>query len=695
MSLSPMRFARPVAMVALAIAVSSCAPAGPHAPDSRRDDVVEILHGSEIADPYRWLEDSDSSETRAWIEDQQAFARQVLADAPPEAPLRARLEELYRADDASLPTVRGGSYFFARRPADRDVPLLYVRRSPNGDDEVLVDPYDIDANRSTAVDYAGVASDGLLAAFTVRRSADSDTEMRFIEVDTLTQRQDVLPPGRYSGVSIESDRTGVFYNRVTADGPRIFHHVFGTPTDADRVVFGRGYGNETIIESSLSSNGRYLLIRVSHGETGRDELHFRDTWAGTQVHPIVNDIDATFEGHIGGDTLFVLTDWEAPNRRVFAANLRRPSPDSWTEIIPEQTTPIESLATVGGRLLLHRLDNVRSRLTVHEPDGFPVRGAPLPENGALVGIGGGTWESDEVFYEVSSLAQPPTVYRYRVSDGNERVWAEAAASVEGSSVEVEQVVYTSADGTSVPMFVAHRSGLQIDGTHPAVLTGFGGFGVSVLAAFDPLAAAWMEQGGVWAIPSLRGGGELGAAWHRAGSRENKQNTFDDFIGAAEWLISHEYTSADRLAIRGQFNGGLLVGAALTQRPDLFAAVVCRDPVLDMLRYQLFPPDGRWVSEYGSATQADIFEYLADYSPYHRVAGGGRYPSVMLVVTGAESSPAPLHARKMTAALQAATTSSNPVVLLADNQAAGSGSRSADHTVAALVAELRFMLWRTR
>jgi len=690
------RWLRWSSAIALACLLCACRPAGLQPPDSRRGDTVETLHGVEIADPYRWLEDPQSAETRSWIERQGQYTRRVLEQAPPADTIRARLEELYRIDDVSVPIVRRGRYFSARRNADQDLAMLYVRRSHDGADELLIDPHEVSPDGSLSVAYAGVSADGTLAAYRVRRGGEDETEIRFIDVDSGEHLDDVLGRGRYFNVSIDSDRSGVFYDRQTPDGPRVFRHLFGEETYADRMVFGRGYTPDKIIVSELSSNGRYLLVTVHHGAAAtRTELHFRDIWTGNQVHPLVTDVEATFAGHIAGDTLFVLTDWEAPNRRLFAANLRQPSIDSWTEIIPEGDTPIESFAAVGGRLVLQRLDNVQPRLVVHEPDGFPVRDIPLPEIGAVEGVAGGTWEDDEVFYAFSSIARPPTVFRYRVSDGMQEAWSEIDAPVDAASFEVSRVTYSSADGTSIPMFVAHRRGLQPDGSHPALLTGYGGFNVSVLPGFDRMAVVWMESGGVWAIPGLRGGGEFGETWHRAGMLENKQNVFDDFIGAAEWLVANNYTRPDKLAIMGASNGGLLVGAALTQRPELFAAVVCAYPLLDMLRYQQFFVAGYWVPEYGSSANPLQFEYLAGYSPYHRVVAGARYPAVMLVSGDSDTRVAPLHARKMTALLQAQTGSAGPVVLLYDAEAGHSGGRPVGDTIEELTAELRFLLWQTR
>ena len=680
--------------LALMLAMAGCRESGPELPETRRDNVAEVLHGVAFTDPYRWLENQQAPETRAWIETQNAYAERILDLAPPADDVRARLEALYRVDAVSAPTGRGGRYFSAQRRADQELTVLYVRRSPDGDDEILVDPHEMSADGSLSVGFAAISADGTRVAYSVRDGGEDEVEIRFLDVDTGEELADVLERARYFNVSIGADLSGVYYDRLTVDGPRVLHHVFGEDPSADRIVFGRGYGPEKIIFSELSSNGRYLLVSVGHGAAAvKNELYFRDLWTGDQVHPIVNDIEATFEAHIAGDTLFVLTNWEAPNRRVFAANLRQPTPDSWTEVIPEGDDAIQGIVAAGGRLLVERLENVQPRVTVYEPDGFPVRDIPLPEIGAFGGVSGGRWESDELFYTFSSLARPQTVYRYRVSDGAQETWAELDAPVDPADFEIARVIYASRDGTEIPMLIAHRKGLQRSGDNPTLLTGYGGFNASVLPGFNRMAVVWMEQDGVWAIPSLRGGGEFGEAWHRAGMLENKQNVFDDFIRAAEWLIANDYTRPQRLAIMGESNGGLLVGAALTQRPELFAAVLCTYPLLDMLRYHRFLVAGYWVPEYGSSEDPVQFEYLAGYSPYHRVVSGTPYPAVMLTTGDGDTRVAPLHARKMTALLQAETGSANPVILMYDTKAGHSGGRPVDAVIDELTAELRFLLWQ--
>ena len=685
------------ALVAVAAGTAACNLGAPRPPDSRREDLVETIHGVDIADPYRWLEDQQAPEVREWIDEQDAYTDRIIGSMPGGGAITARLTELMKVDSIGVPTVRNGRYFFEKRSAQQDLTVLYTRGA-RGEDEVLVDPNAAAVESPMSVEFADISQDGKLVAYTLRRGGEDEVEVRFLDVESGEERDDALERGRYFNLSLTNDGRGVFYDTFTAEGPRVFYRELGTE-DADvQLVFGRGYGPDKIIVSSLSDNGRYLLITVLHGAGAtRTELYFRDLWAGSQVHPIVNDVDAVFSGTIAADTLYVHTNWDAPRGRIFAADLRYPAPDTWTEIVPESDAVLQGIDPVGGRLFVRSLENVQPRVRILDPSGEEVgeigfpRFAVLntdPATGAFVR---GGWTSDEAFFATSSLLQPLTIFRYRVSTREREVWARVTVPIEQNDFEVGWVSYDSEDGTTIPMFVAHRADLDLDGARPTLLTGYGGFDLNMLPGFNPVAALWIESGGVFAMPSLRGGGEFGEEWHRAGMLENKQTVFDDFIAAAEWLIDNGYTRPDKLAIRGGSNGGLLVGAAMTQRPELFGAVICTYPLLDMLRYHQFLVAPFWVPEYGSSQDPAQFEYLAAYSPYHRVRDGDRYPAVLLVTGDADTRVAPLHARKMTALLQAKTGSDNPILLMYDTEAGHSGGRPLSATIAELAAQMRFAL----
>jgi prolyl oligopeptidase len=406
----------------------------------------------------------------------------------------------------------------------------------------------------------------------------------------------------------------------------------------------------------------------------------------------VDDLPANFEGDVEAGHLYLRTNWQAPNSRIVDIDLASPGRDHWRTIVPEGPSAIESFSLAGGKLFVRYLDNVSTRIGVFDPTGKLVREIKFPALGTAGGMTG-RWSSDEAFYTFASFAQPTTIYRYNTSTGNQEEWARINVPIATDQIEVKQVWYQSKDKTRIPMFLVYKKGLKLDSNRPTYLTGYGGFNLSLTPSFSALAAYWAENGGVFAQPGLRGGGEFGEKWHRAGMLENKQNVFDDFIGAAEWLISNHYTRSSRLAIGGGSNGGLLVGAALTQRPDLFQAVVCSFPLLDMVRYQNFLVARFWVPEYGSSEDAKQFPYILKYSPYHNVKKGVKYPAVLLISGDSDTRVAPLHARKMAALLQASTGSDRPILLHYDTKAGHSGGLPVTKQIDNLTDELSFLFWQ--
>ena len=558
---------------------------------------------------------------------------------------------------------------------------------------MLLDPHGLSADHSVSVNFEDVSLDGRVVAYGVRNGGQDEVEIRFMDVDTRGELKDALPRGRYEGVAVAADRSAVYYSRQTDQGPRVFRHVMGTDVARDEEIFGKGYGPEKYIDIGLSADGRWLKMEAEHGSAGlKVDVYVRDLRKNTPVVTIVNDVDASFTGAIGGDRLYLLTNWKAPKFRIMAVDLGDPRREQWKEVVPEGASVISDMTLTGGQLLLNRLQDVRTRLSLHDADGKLSREVALPGIGA-VGSVSGDWSQDEAFFAFSSLAQPPTIYRYRVGAGERDVWARLEVPIRSEDVEVEQVWYASKDGTRVPMFVAHRKGIPLDGNNPTLLTGYGGFNISMRPFFSSRAAFWIENGGVFALPNLRGGGEFGEAWHLAGMLDKKQNVFDDFLAAADWLITRKYTSPSRLAISGGSNGGLLVGAALTQRPELFRAVVCSYPLLDMLRYHRFLVARYWVPEYGSAEDAAQFPVLRAYSPYHHVKAGERYPAVLFITGDGDTRVAPLHARKMAALLQASNASDRPVLLHYDTKAGHSGGLPASKVIEDLTNEMLFLFWQ--
>ncbi len=669
-------------------------PAGP--PETKRVPVTEALHGVEVVDPYRWLEDQQAPETRAWIEAQNEYTESLLGQLPGREELRKRLTELMRIDTLGTPRVRHGRYFFFKRQADQDLSVLYLREGLEGEDQVLIDPHPMSPDHTTSVTLVDVSEDGRLLAYGIREGGMDEIRVRFMDVDSRQDLSDELPRARYflfGGGFFTPDKQGLYYTRHTEEGPRVYFHRMGTDPAEDKLLFGEGYDKSKIILARLSEDGRYLLIHVLHGSAAaKTEIYYQDREAGGPIRPLVNDIEARFFGDVGGDTLFMQTNWQAPNNRVLAVDLKNPARENWREVIPESEAVIRGTSLAGGKIFVNYLRNVRSFVQVFEPDGAYVRDIEFPSLGTVTGVSG-RWDSNEAFYTFSSFPIPSTIFRYQVSTGQQQVWARPDIPVDSEQFTVRQVWYESKDKTLVPMFLVHKKGIRLDGSNPTYLTGYGGFNLSLTPFFSSTAVVWAEHGGVFAVANLRGGGEFGEEWHRAGMGEKKQNVFDDFFAAAEWLIQNGYTRAERLAIAGGSNGGLLVGAAMTQRPDLFGAVVCRYPLLDMLRYQKFLVARFWVPEYGSAEDPEQFRTLLEYSPYHNVKRGTEYPAVLFITGDSDTRVAPLHARKMAALVQWASGSDKPVILKYDTKSGHSGGRPVSQQIEDSTDTLLFLFWQ--
>ena len=645
-------------------------------PASRKDDVVDQLHGVSIADPYRWLENQQSPETRAWIDAQDKCTAAVLSAVAGRAEIAKRLSELMRVDVFRLPQERAGTYFFAKRRADQELFVTYRRKGLNGSDEVLIDPHPLSPDHSTSAALEDISRDGKLAAYAIRKGGQDEVTIHFIDTQTGKDLPDQLPLGNYFSVAVEPSNRGVYYALQAAQGSRVFYHLMGTPAGTDEEVFGKGYGRDKILVNQISEDGRDLLIHVVYGSgSTRSEMYFKDLQTGSPVRPIVNDLDSLFIGEVQDGQVYIHSNWNAPKWRVFRADLNHPSRENWKEVVPETDAAIEGVSLAGGKILVRYVRNAVSEVKIFDQDGKTSGVVPLPGLGAVAGLTS-RWDSNEFYFYFESFNVPRSIDRYDLSASAVETWAAPNVPMDKNAYSVDQVWYTSKDGTRVPMFLFYKKGLARDGARPTWLTGYGGFDVDITPSFDALAIPWVERGGVYAVVNLRGGGEFGEAWHRAGMMEKKQNVFDDFFVAAEWLISSRYTNPQKLAIEGGSNGGLLVGAALTQRPDLYRAVVCEYPLLDMVRYHKFMEGPFWVPEYGSSEDAAQFKYLYAYSPYHNVKDGTKYPAVLFVTGDGDTRVAPLHARKMAARLQAATSSASdrPILLLYDTKSGHSGGR---------------------
>lgn len=462
---------------------------------------------------------------------------------------------------------------------------------------------------------------------------------------------------------------------------------------SDRKLFGDAYGPAEIIGAFLSENGHYLIMQVSYGASGdHSEVYVKDVQNNGPIVPVATGLQAGFNPVDGGDTLYLETNWKAENWRVLAVDLKHPARENWREVIPESKERLAGIDTGGGKLIAAYVHNATTSLRIFDAEGKPAGEIALPALGTAY-VASARWKSSEAFVDFQSYSYPDTIFRYDLTDQKLTVWSRPQIPMNSNEFTVTQVWYHSKDGTSVPMFLFYKKGLKLDGNNPTLLTGYGGFDVAVTPIFSSNAVAWAERGGIFAETNMRGGGEFGQAWHEAGMLGKKQNVFDDFEYAAEWLVQNNYTNPSKLAIIGQSNGGLLMGAALTQRPDLFRAVVCMYPLLDMLRYQKFFVAQFWVPEYGSADNPQQFKYLRAYSPYQNVHAGTKYPAVLFITGDGDTRVAPLHARKMAALLQASTGSDRPILLMYDTKSGHSGGRPLGQQIAESTNILSFLFWQ--
>ena len=640
----------------------------PAPPSTEKHPVTDTLHGDTITDNYRWLEDQKAPATRAWLEQQNEYTQQYLAQVKMRAEITADLTNLMRVESYSVPQLRGDRYFFKKRLPEENQGSLYVRSGMAGADEKLVDAAKLSADQNTSIDIEDISNDGALLVYGIRQGGADEVAIHVLDVAKRQELPDQLVSQRYMGVQISPDKKGLYYSLFTHTGTLVYWHAFGTLQSADTVIFGKEYQGEKLGELdlvgiSVSDNGHWLILTIDHGVPAkRADILLKDLrQPDAPVVALVYGIDNRFSLlDAGGDEFLVQTDWKAQNGRILLADMKA-KPDAWKTIVPEGKNVIESASVVGGKLFVDRLADVKSETTIYALDGTQVGRLSYP------GIGTGSVVhgkplAKEGFYTFQSFNVPPTIYRYQTEAAKSEVFAAPKVPFDSAKYEVRQVFYTSKDGTRVPMFIAGKKGMPLTGKTPVLMTAYGGFNVSMTAGWNPMYAWWIEQGGFFAQPELRGGGEYGEDWHKAGMFEKKQHVFDDFFAAAEYLIANKYTDREHLAIWGRSNGGLLMGAAMTQHPELFGAIVCGYPLLDMLRYQNFLFGRLWTTEYGSADNAADYKYIRAYSPYQNVHPGTDYPAIMFFSGDNDTRVDPLHARKMAAEVQATSGGDRPVLL---------------------------------
>ena len=687
---------RAALLLLLALLPACFAPEWPPPPETRVEVVTDTLHGVGIADPYRWLEDQESPETRAWLDTQNEYARLVVSDRALEARVEARLRELMDAPAVGAPREAGEHEVFTLRRAGERQARIHIRPrdaeaaesgrrpDPEGDHEVLLDPAELGVDAFASLDIVDVSPDGSLLLYRIRDGGLDEISVRLFDLETREERPDRLPEALYGTVTFDGSGDGFYYvERSREHGPRARRHTIGTPAGEDREIFGEGYGPETFLRLEEIAEGRLLLLSVQHGWM-RNEIFVMEQDSG-EVHPVLEGERAHATARAEEGRLLLMTNLDAPRFRVLQIPTEGADPSRWSDrsrwtgFLPEQEHLLRGYTTIGDRTYANLLADVSSRILVFAPaeeEGGPLEAVgevPLPPHhtASLEPMG-----EDGAVLTLSSFTTPATRYRLDLETFERERIEPPRPEYDGEDILVEQVRFSSADGTEAPMYLMRRRDVAPDGNLPTLLHGYGGFNVSVTPAFRAQAAVWVEAGGVFAVATLRGGGEFGEDWHRAGMLENKQNVFDDFIAAAEWLIENGVTNPDRLAITGASNGGLLVASSFTQRPELFRAVFCGFPDLDMVRFFTFTETNNMPAllEYGNAGIAEQFEFLRRYSPYQAVRDGTDYPAVMLTQGDLDTRVPPLQARKMTARLQAATSSGLPVILRYHPRAGHAGGR---------------------
>jgi prolyl oligopeptidase len=662
---------------------------GPAYPESRKVDVVDDYHGTKIADPYRWLEDDNSDETAAWVKAQNEVTNAYLAEIPARASIKDRLTKLWDFEKFTPPQEKGGRYLYSYNTGLQNQNVLLVADTPEAEPRVLLDPNTLSADGTIALSGLSVSKDGKKLAYALAEAGSDWTSWRVRDIDTGEDLDDLVRWSKFSGAEWTPDGKGFFYGRFPEPKSgddlkaanyfaKLYYHEIGKPQADDLLVWKDDENKDWRADPTVTDDGEYLILTVGKGTDDKFRVLYRPL-AAADAEPkhLVGefDHDYTFIDN-AGPLFFFRTDFGAPRKRVVAIDINNPGSRSWQEIIPEAAETLQEVSRVGDTLIALYLKDAHSQVKVFGLDGKLQREIELPGLGTVAGFDGDR-KSKDTFYSFTSYSRPTTIYRFDLATGKSNLYRAPEVPFDPSSFETKQVFYASKDGTKVPMFITHKKGLKPTKDTPCLLYGYGGFNIPITPAFSPVNLVWMELGGVYAVANLRGGGEYGEDWHQAGTKLKKQNVFDDFISAAEYLIAEGYTSTPKLGIEGRSNGGLLVGACLTQRPDLYGATLPGVGVLDMLRFHKFTIGWAWTDDFGSSDNPAEFPAIRAYSPLHNLKPGTCYPPTLITTGDHDDRVFPAHSFKFAAAIQAAQACSNPVLIRIDTRAGhGAGKPTA-------------------
>jgi prolyl oligopeptidase len=683
----PLAFAATAGAQVGAPPTPSVSPAGPpivRYPETRKVEQVDDYHGTRVADPYRWLEDVDAADTKQWVVSQNAVTDAYLATIPERERIRGRLTKAWSYPKYGAPFREAGRWFFHENSGLQNQSVLYVTDALDGEKRVLLDPNTLTSDGTMALTTLDVSPTGKWLAYGVSGSGSDWQEFRVRDIATGKDLADTLKWIKFSGMSWTKDGRGFFYSRYERPegseltgvnrNQKLYYHRLGTPQSRDVLVYQRPDQPDWGVGADVTDDGRYAVVYLSEGTDPRNRIYVIDLRSpaapkiGATPLKLFDRFDAAYT-YVGntGRTFYFSTTKDAPKGRVIAVDLAKPGESHWRSVIPESRDVLQGVEHVGGRLVARYLQDAKSSVRIFGLDGAPAGELQLPGIGYVSELRGRP-ESPELFFTFTSFLDAPSVYRHDLASGKTTVHKAPELPVDASRYETRQLFYTSRDGTRIPMFVTHRKGMALDGNNPTLLYGYGGFDVSMTPSFSPARLVWLEMGGVYAVANLRGGGEYGQEWHQAGTKERKQNVFDDFIAAAEYLVAERYTRPERLAIQGGSNGGLLVGAAMTQRPELFGVAIPQVGVMDMLRFHRFTIGWAWTSDYGSSDDAEGFRYLRAYSPLHNLKPGTRYPATLVTTADHDDRVVPGHSFKFAAALQAAQGGPAPVLIRIETKA---------------------------
>lgn len=658
-------------------------------PTSLRVDQVDDYHGTPVADPYRWLEDPHSPETRSWIEGQNQVTFGYLNQLSERDRIKQRLTELWDYEKYGIPFQQGDRYFFFKNDGLQNQSVLYTLPSLDAEPQVLLDPNTLSEDGTVALGGLAISEDGSRLAYGLSASGSDWVEWKVRDVGTGDDLPDHLKWVKFSGAAWTHDHQGFFYSRFDEPNEqtrledanyyqKLYYHRLGTPQSEDSLVYHRPDQKEWMFSGQVTEDGRFLLIYVSRSTERKNLIFYKDlSQPDAPIVELISEFEASYGLIENEDTRFWFkTDLEAPRGRVVQIDLTQPDRAHWQEVIPEAAETLQFVSLFGDTFVAAYLKDAYTQIKLFDLTGAAQGTVDLPGIGSVGGFGGKRTDT-ETFYQFTSFTSPGTIYRYDLVTGRSTLFRQPKLTFNPDDYETKQVFYASQDGTQVPMFIVHKKGLTLNGQNMTYLYGYGGFNISLTPSFSPSVMVWLEMGGVFAQPNLRGGGEYGEEWHQAGTKLNKQNVFDDFIAAAEWLVANGYTSPGRLAIAGGSNGGLLVGACMTQRPDLFGAALPAVGVMDMLRFPKFTIGWAWTSDYGSPENPDEFRALYAYSPLHNLQQGTRYPSTLITTADHDDRVVPAHSFKFAAALQEAHEGDNPVLIRIETKAGhGAGKPTA-------------------